>query len=265
MSKHSPIQITQECLEDLDRRDFLNAVHARGVGKNIEEVRQWWFHFCNEMFDWLVNKERPVDFYFIKLHQSPYRQDWKDIVTRSVAHHRNSPEVLRDNQEILRRMTQLDLLAVRGPCCLRNVEVEHLLLWWTTLSKAERNRMKKLGPNHYAKVTRDSVLRRLSASVRIYAEYIRQVGAPFPADVQDGPGGKLGLRTGKGRQVCHWHRPPRDRLPGSLLDVLEKPAPEPKRVRGSDGDLSGMSDLQRAFQELRDAWDIVPEPGDRKA
>jgi hypothetical protein len=252
-------------LEDRDRREFLEYVHACGVGQSIEEVRQWWCHFCNAALDWLINKERPVDLYFLKLHQSPYRQDWKDIVSRSVPHKGNHPHILRDHTEFLKRATQLDLAAMRGRACLRNVEVEHLPLWWSMLSKAEKYRLRKLGPHRYAKAFLDSVLRRLAATTRIYAEYARQVGSPCPADVQSRDGSGFRLRETSRLLVRHWRRPARDRFPGALLDALEKPAPEPWRVRSEDGDMCGLSDLQQAFQELRDAWGVVPESRNGKA
>ena len=109
------------------------------------------------------------------------------------------------------------------------------------------------------------MVRRLAASVLLYAEYADQVGAPCPADVQDGPGGSQVLRKAPRAAYCHWRRPPCDRFPGALLDILEKQAAEPRRVPEEDEDLSGMSDLQRAVAELRDAWGIVSQPGDRRA
>ncbi len=258
---------TKALIEDRDRREFLAYVHACGVGQSLGEVQQWWYHFCNAALDWLINKERPVDFYFLKLHQSPYRQDWKDIVSRSVPHKNEGHKlkVLVGHEELLKRLTQLDLLAMQGSCCLRNVEIQHCPLWWSTSLRGERKRLKKLGPERYAKVFLESVERRLAATLHIYAEYVKQVAAAYPRDVKNRPGGGPRLRQTTRYRVLHFRSIPRDRARDSLLNILERPMPEPKHLSEQGCGLPEVYDLQRALAELRDAWGVVPQPQNGKA
>lgn len=187
----------------LERDEFLDAIYAAGVGKNRTEVEYWWNQFCKHALDWLVNKDKPVDMYFIRLHNSGYRANWKAVLLgrfpklgQLLSHTLGKDQhYFAHKSGLLDQMTCLDLLAMnreRG-VCYRMVEVEHRPQWWKNILRVEKTRHRRLGSAGYAKYFLESIRSKLGTNLRLYVEFLSNVARPSAADVECGLAGEFRL------------------------------------------------------------------------
>lgn len=186
-----------------DRDEFLDALYQYGIGNSRSELEFYWHQFCNHALDWLINKEKPVDMYFLALHNCPYRQNWRQVVLgrfpklgRLLCHKRGVDRDIVINQTGLDdALVNLDLLALQKKTGLayRHIEVEHKRRWWKTSLRVEQARMARLGSPGYAAYLLRSVKTRMAATLRIYVEYLEGVARPSAADVDCGYRGEFRL------------------------------------------------------------------------
>lgn len=183
--------------------EFLDALYQAGVGKSREEVEYWWLQFCNHALDWLLNKEKPVDMYFLRLHNCPYRQNWRQAILsrfqkvgKLLAHSRGKDrEFYAVRSGVTDELLCLDLLAMHRTdgICYRHVEVEHRPRWWKAVLRVERERMVRLGYIGYASYFMASVRRRLATTIGIYVDWLAAIARPSAADVESGRQGEFRL------------------------------------------------------------------------
>lgn len=140
LAKLTPIQ--------KERREWLEDLLSKGVGESVEQLAYFWKSFCQHIAHTLLNKEKPVDCYFFRLHNCPLRRGWPSWIHRYGGGHPKRPTA------VLRTvMGSGNILAfdVEGDHALRHIEIEHTAEWWKLIRKVEGQRRRKLGPEKYAK------------------------------------------------------------------------------------------------------------------
>lgn len=174
-----------------DRDEFIDALFAAGVGASRDELHYFWNQFCKHAQDWLIRKEKPVDMYFIKLHPTPYRANWKEIlcsrfpkIWRAAGTKRDAKrEWLLIESGFMDELLSLDLLAMntKDEFCYRRVEVEYCPQWWKSVKLVECARIAKKNVYGYASSVMDSVKRALPSMLRVYGNYLAQIARPCVA------------------------------------------------------------------------------------
>lgn len=178
-----------------ERNEFLESLYLAGVGESVDQLAYYWREFCQHAAHWLINKEKPVDMIFLRLHNCPYRENWKVILTQrfprlGLAISRRSGDerdrVLR-NSGFLEGLLSLDLLAFQRntETCYRRVEVEHCKGWWGLIRNAEKQRMAS-GANDYADYFLDSLKRFIPTARKLYTAWLAQIAKPCVRDFEGG-------------------------------------------------------------------------------
>lgn len=180
--------------DDESLNEFLDTLFMAGVGKSRAELEYYWNQFCRHILDTLLNKQKPVDLYFMKLHPTPYRENWKHVLTSRYpklwrvagpqAAQKRTLTLL--NSGFMDELLSLDLLAYnpKEQYCYRRVEVEYGTYWWKNVRTIEKARMAKLGVWQYARNVTDCLKRGLESTVRIYGAYLAQIARPSVAAVE---------------------------------------------------------------------------------
>lgn len=130
------------------RREWLEDLLSRGVGESVEQLAYFWKSFCQHMAHTMLNKEKPVDCYYFRLHNCPLRPCWTAWIGRlGGSQHKKPTGVLRHV------LGSGNILAfdVEGEHALRHIEIEHAVEWWKLVRKVEGQRRRKLGPEDYAR------------------------------------------------------------------------------------------------------------------
>lgn len=258
----------------VDRDEFLDALYQKGVGTSRNEVEFWWNQFCLHSLDWLINKEKPVDMYFLRLHNCPYRQNWKQIILNRfpkfgwVLSHTTDDDRRHaaDKRGLTEELLCLDLLAMdkKHGICYRHVEVEHKPSWWKNVSRVERARLRLLQSSAYAGQFMQSVRRRLGISLRIYTQWLAAIARPSATHVETGYCGEFrilpNLPSCDGRS--------RHLSPIALPAVVSNNLPS--FTQASDADdlyraaqvlFGQVPRIQRLFWRLRRPWQNISRPG----
>lgn len=193
--------------ERVDVNEFVATLFLKGVGKSREEVHWWYSQFCNHMADTLINREKPVDLMFIKLHQVPYRRNYMHVLMsrfpkfgRVLAYARGETRDLRCHMSgFYDEMLSLDLLALnkKEGWCYKYVEVEHTPKWFKTIRTVERARLSLLGTAKYAASLLGQLRSRITASVQLYSLWCADIARPSATDVQCGHTGEFRLAPHK--------------------------------------------------------------------
>lgn len=250
----------------LERNEFVTSLHQSGVGRSEAEVMYWMKEIMQHAAEWLINKEKPVDLYFIKLHNSPYRINWKTILCQRfirLGQMMNGKSKLEVDYIISRsglrdELLSLDLLAYcdQRQTCYRHVEVEHTKQWWKLVRKAETQRLELKGPYKYADYFSDSIKRFIPTALRLYNQFLAQMAKACATTVEGGHDGRVRLVPYRmeGRMCITRKEHP------SLPPVLSNKLPRFKTDRGeialleTDGSLPEMSPVQPSEEDLRDRW-----------
>lgn len=153
-----------------DQHDFVDDMYLRGIGQSREVLRYWFVEFANQMLDWLVNHERPVDLGFCILHPSPYRLGWQHRIYEGVKNYgkKRGPRHKRAVGQIEKRYLIVD----KGRHCRRTIEIEFPRTWWKIIDKVESERLELLGDYGYATNFMASVRRREAVSYRLYNQWM---------------------------------------------------------------------------------------------
>ena len=254
---------------------FLDALYLEGgIGESRAQLEFMWVQFCKHAQNWLVNHERPVDMLFIKLHPTPFRANWLQIVlTRvpkawrtQVARTKFKEEYVVDQEEFLTHLLSPDLLAInrQGQYCYKRVEVEHCKPWWRSTQKVEKARMGVAGVYGYAASVFDHVKRFLPAAIRIYGAFIAQISRPCPRVVPRLEVGDYRFLPGRAVNAIQrdWRRTPLFQPP-VVLARLSRPTPsrEPRYLPEKNVSLPAMPAVQPLLEDVRDGGGEVSGPG----
>lgn len=245
-------QLTQYRPEKRQERDeFLDDVYQRGLGRSRDEVEYWFNQFCNAMFDWLINREKPVDLYFARIHPMPFRTNWK-IKARQWIKKYGMTGLVDDGK----------LFALDGDVCLRYLEIELLKPWRRSTLKVEQQRLKVLGRLGYAKAILESGRRQADAATRILRDWKADAKTQSVVFFEGGGAGSNGVvkirwRRKMGRQVIEIRRLARRTVFGA------RPRPK-KPVRPKKSKLSKLRVVQPAPPDVWDGRDYLPPSDYRK-
>ena len=250
-----------------ERSEFIDSLYQSGVGKSPEELAYYWQEFCRHAAHWLINKEKPVDIFFVRLHNCPYRANWKVILTQrfrrlgqAISHKSgHEREYVMDQSGFKEELLSLDLLAFRreNQTCYRHVEVEHRKPWWKNVKKIELKRKMQLGPYGYADYFLESIARFIPTAIRLYTVWLAQIAKACVADCEGGHDGRIrfvpnnlaGKLHPASREYCG--------LPPQVLNKLPrfKPASVPENLLAPDGRVPEMPPVQPPHEDLRDTDD----------
>lgn len=250
-----------------ERNDFLDSVYlSQSTGLDRTQLEYVWRQFCTQIGEWIINREKPVDFYFFTLHPSPYRENWKTVLLTDFAA-RTSKAMFRGNGDALKNMDvrqmflQSKLLATHRDLCLRRIELEHKPAWWKHQIKTERHRYRTLGAYQYANEFLNFCIRCLDRSKRLFSTFIQEDNAPAPSDVPGDVAGHFRFVSPKKSEelsqsfLCHSAAPAAIAAPASEA----KEAGEPQSLPGTNGALPALRDIQPETQDVRQQGEHVPE------
>lgn len=260
-----------------DRSEFLDALFMAGVGKTRGELEYYFNQICRHALDWLLNKQKPVDLYFVKLHPTPYRANWKQILCsrypklwRAVGT-KTGPrrELMLLQSGFTDDLLCLDLLAynVKDDYCYRRVEVEHCKTWWSNVKNTERARMAGRGVYDYAKNVTDCVKKGMEASLRIYGAYLAQIARPSVAHVEGDAYGEYRFIANVPRGHTRPY-PPRviaqdGVFPSKLPDFI--PAGRPPDADETQPGVLHLPAVQPQADDVRNGGADVPPPEETSA
>lgn len=258
-----------------ERDEFLDALYQKGVGKSRDEIEFWWQIFCKHAFDWLTNSGKPVDLYFCKLHNSPLRHNWRQIVLsrlpylgRTICSTTQAERKFHvERSGLLDELVSLDMLALhkKEAYCLRHVEVEHSALWWKTVKRVELTRRKKLGVCGYFDYFTGMVRRFRDVAYRLYMEHLHCIARPTACAVQSGPDGEY--RLAPNWETFHLRRSgiQTSHVPAVVINrhpVWVAASPADRLCEANIG-VSPMPAVQPPPPDLWNSRRDLPEPGDQ--
>jgi hypothetical protein len=256
----------------IDRDEFLDALYQKGVGISRDEIEFYWNMFCKHAQDWLINKERPVDLYFLKLHNCPLRANWRyALITRFPRIGRVLSHLTGERQEYFTDqcglsdfMVSLDLLAVnpKERTCYRYVEVEHSKTWWKNVEHVERQRKRLLGEVGYCRYFLESVRRFYKVALRLYVGWLASIARPS---------GTVRSSTLEGEPIIYphqqaWYERPSGREARHVPLVVHNQMPDwtppslPKDLFEEEGDLSGVPTIRPNGHDMRDRGGHAAKP-----
>jgi hypothetical protein len=240
-----------------DVDDFLDSWQKRGLLPLDRSVLAAIYHdFCNHALDWLLNQDKPIDLYFIRLIPMPHRLDWKERVLLRIKDYGLAgvilnTEKLATDENFRNLLLSGKLLNVENGVISRCIEVEHKRQWWTLAKKVEQTRRKALGSGGYARSVLDQIRNKFEASANIASRWAKQVaiGLSRAGRVPNGGNYLAGpIRPGLASNA------PVDRV----IDRLSKFMPEEKsRQPMASGlqvtELQGMRCVQQGAADMRDS------------
>lgn len=264
----SPEHLTEERIE---RSDFLDSLHQSGtVPLDRAQLEYVWRQFCVHIGEWLMIREKPIDFYLFTLHSSPYRSDWKRIVREDIAAETTRAAIYQQGSNFdLREFLMQPKLFAYHPTrniCLRRVEVEHKKAWWKQQIKIETAKLKHLTPVAYARQFFDFCHRCLQCSMRLFAAFMVEDKTPAPNDVAGDMAGTFYFvpsRPAKAvlRSLLGYSITPRASLSAK---PKAQEAGAAQAVSATNGGVSAVPDISPKAQDVRDTGSDVSQSADRK-
>lgn len=185
------------------RDEFLDGLFQSGLFKSREALGVIYHQICMHSLDWMINKEKPVDMYFMRLHNCPYRVNWKTVLLsrfarlgRLLCPTRGFKTTFIANESgLMDELRCPDLLSMpyHEDSVRRTIEVEMTLLWHKTVREVERRRFKMLGATRYAQYLAESIVRWADSAVAIYKSWLNLVARPSACNVDCGKNGEFRL------------------------------------------------------------------------
>lgn len=189
-SAPKPKPLPKDGLEE--RSEMAEAMHKAGIGETVAHAHILWTSICRLVAHRMINEEKPVDMFYFKLHNCPYRANWLTILTQRIRRRlrSNAEEELTGYTDLLE---STDLLSYnrRNRLCYRHVEVEHGRRWWKLVTRVESERMKVKGDHGYADYFLDSLRRFYPVARRIYDSWLAQIRTNGVACDQSGFRGRI--------------------------------------------------------------------------
>ena len=259
------------------RDEFCAWCYARGLGESEEHFQYLFSQLKKLMAEWLINTEKPIDLGFIRLHNLPYRPEWKLVLDWNFSvlsasgwreYRAENPSHRLLKRGMLRGFLSLDLLAFSRfyGICLRHIDVEHMPEWYKMMRIAERERLSKLGRLNYAKEFMRSVKRSLDASISIFARWRTDTSYPSAGCVGGDQSGRFYFVPQSRDRLLYYKALDWD----AVADVVFTQWPPFTKSGGkeivppADVKLPAMLDVQREEADLRDSGGSVPESTDKK-
>lgn len=130
--------------ERMERNEFIDDMMLLGLGSRAQ-CEFWFKSICNLMLDWLLNKDRTVDLYFLRLVPTHLSRDW--FRRLNGAHNNYATPKYRESQ-----LLSGNPIRMKSGRCVRRVEVGLTNIWRQLAKKVESRRMEVLKFNRYASV-----------------------------------------------------------------------------------------------------------------
>lgn len=251
----------------VERDEFLDSLFQSGAtGLDRATLEFVWRQFCLHMGNWLINREKSIDFYFFTIHPMPYRSNWKDRMldefTRRFAAHAMSRQATELKQIDVREML-LDpsLLAMNESygICYRRLEVEHKKAWWKNVIRSERYKLSKLGPHEYAFDFTGFCIRCIERSKRLFFSFLSENNRPAPVDVPGDVAGTFRLVSPRATGQVHNSLLGYHPSAAAIADKVEETCVE-KALPSTNGSVPEVRPVQPETQDVRDADGHVHEP-----
>ncbi len=210
--RNRPIEVGEPPPTTSDREEFLNGLYMSGLFADRKQLDLIYYQFCLHSLGWMINREKPLDLYFAKLHNCPYRVNWKESLLARFPRlgrllcHRNKQgaEIVANEAGMLDELRCPDLLAMRrtSPLVRRTIEVELTGLWHKTVARTEQRRWSQLGPLKYAEYFMHSVARWAQAATRCYVSWCNLIAMQSAASVECGEKGEFRFVPNLLPQAC---------------------------------------------------------------
>jgi hypothetical protein len=176
--------------------DFLDALYQKGFGQSRMEVEGWWLIFSSHALDWMLNKDRIVDFGFIRLHPTYYRRNWQECLVHklwqlSFVYRRfYVPRMAKRlwREKIKERFTNPGELALdESGIFLRHVDIEHTREWRKKMRMVE-NARKNVMKDDYADFVMGQIRSRVRTAYKFFRYWAKDAMAPRAKSVRGSPG-----------------------------------------------------------------------------
>lgn len=157
--------------ERMERNEFLDALSLTGIGSRAQ-CEFWFKSIANLMLDWLVNQDRTVDFYFLRLHPTHMSYDWFDRITQRKGHGSLGGRPTPMREKIVRGSGlgfHRNYRRRRIKECLRRVEIEMAPMWAKLVRKVERRRFFMLKRTGYAAIVEKLLRSQVDLWARLHA------------------------------------------------------------------------------------------------
>ncbi len=186
--KTEPIDLNFKISPEADA--FIRELHQQTGIVPFHVLQQVFYYISRQSREWLVNKEKSVDLGFAVLHPSPYRANWKSILTSQfswlggIIAHKTGAQKERFFYEsgFAEAMMSPLLLAydkrkLRGDVIYWGIDVELKPVWYKDVHAHERAKL-KAGRAAYFKNVNQTLKRRLQLSLRLYTQWLSQIRIP---------------------------------------------------------------------------------------
>jgi hypothetical protein len=183
--KTEPIDLNYRISPEADA--FIRELHENTGLVPLHVLQQVYFCISRQAREWLINKEKPVDLGFAVLHSSPYRANWRSIITSqfpwlgAAIQNKSKAHVERFLYESGFADALLDPLLLaydknpkRGDVIYRGIDVELKKIWYKDIHRHEREKL-KLGRTAYLKNVTNTLKRRIQISLRLYTQWLAQI------------------------------------------------------------------------------------------
>ncbi len=251
-------------------KDFCAYLHRLTGVTDYPTLRLIWKAICQYGPRYMLEKRKPLNFGFCKIIPSPYRANWKGLLTTRFP--RSNQEEVLQSEKFTQEMCNTVLAAIRNRdhICHYGLEVISDDDWHTVADAYEEKRRKALGGLAYAEFWRRSIGKLHPYLLAAFREWARAIRLPC---------GQLGdgLLFG-GRPIIPWVplgkiRPAALDDPGAGSVVKHVGIPHLKGPGGTYSvppaarKVSRLPDLQPDPRNLRVLGDkpagpALPEPGD---
>lgn len=253
-------------LETELQSEFLDAFYQfSALGRSRGELSVLFQRLCEFMRDWFLNHEKTVDFRWFKLHPSPFRANWKQLLWSFDVNKKNHRRLLND----IRRCTVSDLntlfrrrkffaelqngkyLGFEFPSgiAFRRIELEHTLDWWKTVKQQERALMEQF-PNDYVQLVKDRMARAIPIHLKAFIMYAEELSCCPAALSKSGVPGAVGLQVNTDPTYYFAKRVLFSRDPSKTGRELRDEGALPE----TDGAMPAVPAVQPPPQDVRDCW-----------
>jgi len=250
--------------------EFLNAL-ARRCELSTEQTALLWKWFCEQMLDWLINHELPVDLGFCKLHPSPYRVDWAERVYHMLKEEPwKVPEDMfgsgsllavegKDNlRASLNRFGHFEPLPSHGAWTVRRrIDLELSTNWFRQIRRVEEQRLMQLSYAGYADEIIRAIRRRRATSSRLYKLWHEAALAPQGFLAKTGTQSLGLLAKGTSSQALR----ERAGINRSQHRVIKRARRATRPLPKANGSLPEVRAVQPTGQDVRNGRSAAPSNG----
>lgn len=142
---------------------------------------------CQAAMEWMLTKNRSVDFGFVVLHPCPHRANWKQMMvamfpalgTALLGKSRLIKESLLTSTGFDTKLLSGELLAIASErYVVWGIETEVKRSWWKAMFRNEGAKLSAFGSVNYAANTARQIVNLRPRLTRAYLSFLRQIAHP---------------------------------------------------------------------------------------